>query len=329
MVVLQIGYTGAILLCKLAAEDGMNLRVLIAYRMLFASAFMVPLAIIFERGSLFQNLYIESLALTSTTFAAAVGNLAPLITFILAVSVGMERLNLKTMEGRAKVLGTFIGMGGVTLLTLYRGREIHLWSTHLNLLHRGADQTGLLSSPHRKSENLPLGCVMGVGSCLSSAVWLIIQAKMSEKYHCHCSSTALMCTMGAIQAVVFALCVERDWSQWKLGWNIRLLTASFTGIIVSGLMVILTAWCLHMRGPLFVSIFSPLTLVSVSIVGSLVLDEKLHLGSILGAVLIVGGLYLVLWGKGKETKEITKPEPSEISRESELIDIVPARPNAS
>lgn len=43
-------------------------------------------------------------------------------------------------------------------------------------------------------------------------------------------------------------------------------------------MVILTAWCLHMRGPLFVSIFSPLTLVSVSIVGSLLLDEKLHLG---------------------------------------------------
>lgn len=82
------------------------------------------------------------------------------------------------MEGRAKVLGTFIGMGGVTLLTLYRGREIHLWSTHLNLLHRGADQTGLLSSPHRKSENLPLGCVMGVGSCLSSAVWLIIQVIM-------------------------------------------------------------------------------------------------------------------------------------------------------
>lgn len=54
---------------------------------------------------------------------------------------------------------------------------------------------------------------------------------MSEKYHCHCSSTALMCTMGAIQAVVFALCVERDWSQWKLGWNIRLLTASFTVVI--------------------------------------------------------------------------------------------------
>jgi hypothetical protein len=55
-----------------------------------------------------------------------------------------------------------------------------------------------------------------------------IQTKMSEKYPCQFSSTALMCVMGAIQAVVFTLCMERDWSQWRLGWNIRLLTVSYT-----------------------------------------------------------------------------------------------------
>jgi len=46
---------------------------------------------------------------------------------------------------------------------------------------------------------------------------------MSKEYPSHYSSTALMSTMGAIQATAFGLCVERDWSQWKLGWNIRLL----------------------------------------------------------------------------------------------------------
>lgn len=51
---------------------------------------------------------------------------------------------------------------------------------------------------------------------------------MSERYPSHYSGTALMSIMGTIQAVVFALCMERDWSQWKLGWNIRLLTVSYS-----------------------------------------------------------------------------------------------------
>lgn len=50
---------------------------------------------------------------------------------------------------------------------------------------------------------------------------------MSKEYPSHHSSTALMALMGALQASAYALCVEKDWSQWKLGWNIRLLTAAF------------------------------------------------------------------------------------------------------
>jgi hypothetical protein len=60
------------------------------------------------------------------------------------------------------------------------------------------------------------------------------------------------------------------------------------------------AWCVKQRGPLFVSVFSPLMLLMVAVLSSLLLGEKLHLGTALGAVLIVMGLYAVLWGKGRE-----------------------------
>lgn len=50
---------------------------------------------------------------------------------------------------------------------------------------------------------------------------------MGEKYPCYYSSTALTCIMAAIQSTVFALSLEKDWSQWKLGWNVRLLTVAF------------------------------------------------------------------------------------------------------
>ncbi|TKY59545.1 WAT1-related protein [Spatholobus suberectus] len=74
------------------------------------------------------------------------------------------------------------------------------------------------------------------------------------------------------------------------------------GIVVSGLVVIVTAWCVRLRGPLYASVFNPLSLVIVAVFASLVLDENLYVGSVIGAVLIVCGLYMVLWGKSKEMR---------------------------
>lgn len=125
---------------------------------------------------------------------------------------------------------------------------------------------------------------------------------MNVKFPYLCSTTALMCTMGSIQGSVIAICTEKDWSQWKLGWNVRLLAVAFVGILGSALLVFLVSWGVHLRGPLYASIFNPLGLVFVAIAGSLLLNEKLHLGSIIGGILIVCGLYMVLWGKARELK---------------------------
>ncbi|KAJ4716953.1 WAT1-related protein [Melia azedarach] len=320
MVVVQIAFGGVNILYKLAANDGMSLRVIIAYRFIFATAFMLPVALFFERGSLCHNLFLESLVLTSATFVCAMFNLIPAVTFILAISFGLEKLGIKTKEGKAKLLGTLIGIGGAMLLTFYKGEEIQIWSTHVDLLDHHHDQKSLHSDPD--SVKHLLGSLLAVGSCFSFSLWLIVQDKMSKEYPYEYSSTALMCVMGAIQSVVFAFCVEKDWSQWKLGWNIRLLTAAYSGIVASGLMVTLVFWCVRMRGPLFASVFSPLMLVVVAILSSLMLEEKLHLGSVIGATLIVGGLYAVLWGKGKEMKKRTQLVPAKTSvEESESIEI--------
>nr|POE57350.1 wat1-related protein [Quercus suber] len=233
-------YAGMNILYKLLSVNGVNLRILIAYRMLFATAFMVPLALIFERGTLAQNLYFESFAFTSATFAVAMSNLNPAITFVLATSVGLEKPAVGTLGGMTRIAGTVVGIGA-----------------------------------------------------------------------------ALICTMSFLQSIVFALCTERDWSQWKLSWDLRLLTAAYSGIVCSGVVVAVIAWCIQARGPMFISIFNPLSLVIVALVGSLVLEEELHLGSILGATLIVCGLYMVLWGKSREMKMINQPEPSKISQESQ------------
>ncbi|RHN71545.1 putative EamA domain-containing protein [Medicago truncatula] len=109
MILVKIAFACANVLYKLAVNDGMNLRIVVAYRFIFATLFIAPLAFILERkkrtkltwtilfqsflcglfgGSFVQNFYLESLALTSATFASAMANLVPAVTFIMVVSLG-------------------------------------------------------------------------------------------------------------------------------------------------------------------------------------------------------------------------------------------------
>ncbi|KAL6651660.1 hypothetical protein ACP70R_010585 [Stipagrostis hirtigluma subsp. patula] len=324
MVVVQVVFAGVNIFYKLAVCDGMDMRVLVAYRYLFASAVLAPMAYFIERkkrtrltwrvvvmsficgltgGSLAQNLYISGMKLTSATFASAMTNLIPAITFVLAVLFRYERLAPRTFSGQAKVAGTFLGVGGAMLLTFYKGADITPWASHVDLVatlaarHAAAHPAAVEAA----ASNRLMGALLVVGSCFFYALWLILQAKLSREYPFHYSSTALMCLMSTAQSVAFALCFDRDAAQWRLGLDIRLLSVVYSGVLASGVMLVVLSWCVKRRGPLFASVFNPLMLVVVAVLSSLLLGEKLHLGSALGAVLIVMGLYAVLWGKGRET----------------------------
>ncbi|KAL6531663.1 hypothetical protein OROMI_028026 [Orobanche minor] len=101
---------------------------------------------------------------------------------------------------------------------------------------------------------------------------------------------------------------------------LKLLRIFRQGILASGIMWAFVMSCVRMRGPLFVSVFNPLLLVLVALAGSLFLNEKLHLGSVLGAAIIICGLYSVLWGKVKEMKKITRLVPSKSFTERAEVD---------
>ncbi|KAB2628467.1 WAT1-related protein [Pyrus ussuriensis x Pyrus communis] len=244
----------------------------------------------------------------------------------------MERLALGTHAGRAKVAGTLVCIGGTMIFTFYKGHEIVIWSTDINLLRKYSHKNSHFL--HRNTRTQLLGSFLALCSTISFALWLIFQY----------SSTALMSIMASIQSTAFALCKERDWSQWKLGWDIKLFTALYSGVVTTGLVLTLTQWriqdfklegslcgsataltacCVRMRGPLFVSIFNPLGLLLVALAATLLLDEKLHLGSVLGGALIVCGLYMVLWSKSKELKTMTQqpPPPPPPLEESHSIDV--------
>ncbi|CAN6678615.1 unnamed protein product [Malus baccata var. baccata] len=219
MVVAQIAYVGLNIFFKPLADVGMNFAVLIAYRNMFSAAVMIPLALIFERATLAQNIFIESIALTSATFAAAISNIVQAVTFLVAISFRV-----------GKSCGDIGGIrrdNALYLLVFYKGKEVEIWSTHVNLLHSyHPHQNGNVESSHKSTRSHLIGSSL---------------AKMSKNYPFHYSSTALMSIMASIQSVAFALCKERDWSQWKLSWDINLFTAIILGgiLIVTGLYMMM------------------------------------------------------------------------------------------
>nr|ACG34629.1 mtN21 nodulin protein-like [Zea mays] len=318
MVVFQIIFAFVNIFYKLAVSDGMDLRVLIAYRYLFGSAFLGPLAYFVERknrtkltwrvvflsfacglsgGTMAQNLYIAGMKFTSATFASATTNLLPACTFVIALVFRYEKFAIRSLSSQAKVAGTLLGVGGAMLLTFYKGVDITPWHSNLNLV---ATLTQHHHHTTTTTTNYAMGSLLCVCSCFFYALWIVVQAKLSNEYPFHYSSTALMCIMTTLQSSIFALCFDRDASQWRLKFDIRLLSCAYSGIFASGVALVIMAWCVQQRGPLFVSVFSPLMLLIVAVLSSLLLGEKLHLGTALGAVLIVMGLYAVLWGKGRE-----------------------------
>ncbi|KAJ9552307.1 hypothetical protein OSB04_016352 [Centaurea solstitialis] len=311
MIAAQLAMAGTTIFYKLAVNDGMHITILITYRYIFASIIIFPLALYLERNKrpkltwkiliqafvcaivgipLVQITYVESLVLTSATYATAFTNLTPPITFIIGLLFGLEKLEIGTLGGKAKVIGTLVGVTGAMVLTFYKGHQLNIWSTHFNVLNNG----GHVAETHHHHHTI--GSLLALASSLCVALNLTLQGRMSAVYPCHYSSTFIILSLGSIQSLVISLCVERSWSQWKLGWNIRLLAVFFMGI-GSALTILFITTSIHLQGPLFVSNFSPLSLVFVAIVGSLLLDENLHVGSVLGAVIIIIGLYVILWGK--------------------------------
>ncbi|KAK1300805.1 WAT1-related protein [Acorus calamus] len=311
------------MLYKLTINDGMNLKVLVALRFTWATICLTPVAYVFERkkrsrltrlimfqaflsglfgGSLAQNLYVASVSLTSASFATAMTNIIPTITFILAVMFRLELLAMRTTAGKAKVMGTLIGLGGAMLLTFYKGVEITPWKSSLDLLHHHRDghNTTTTVGVHPESGSHATGSLLSVGCCISYAIWTIVQAKLMRSYPYPLSAAMLMCFMASVQALIFALCGDRDRGGWRVGFDIRLLTVIYTGLAATAVTLPGMSWCIRKKGPLYSMMFNPLMLVIVSVLGSVFLEEKLHLGSIFGAVMIIISLYMVLWGKGRE-----------------------------
>ncbi|KAK9123528.1 hypothetical protein Sjap_013130 [Stephania japonica] len=312
---LQFGLAGLAIIAKLAMNQGMSPHTLTVYRHAIATVLISPFAVVFERREseaediiisisqdnvagpvIDQNLYYTGMKFTTATFTSAMGNILPALTFFMACILGLEKVNIRKARSQAKVVGTLASVGGAMIMTLIKGPVLELFWTK-GIISKNNEFASGITHDH----SLVKGSLMIVAGCFCWASFVILQATTLKEYPAELSLTAWICLMGTLEGAVVALAIEwRSTSAWSLNWDMKLFAALYSGIVCSGIGFYLQGMIMKERGPVFVTTFSPLTMVMVAILGSFILAERMYLGRVIGAVVIVVGLYLVVWGKSKD-----------------------------
>ncbi|CAL5045227.1 unnamed protein product [Urochloa decumbens] len=323
MVVVQVLTVVMLVLSKLALNTGMRPFVLIVYRNLIATAAVAPLAFIFERNPTKNKLnlavlgwislnatfgvvlamgsYYYGLRATNPSYSAIFLNLIPIVTFIIATVVGAEKVALGKWPGRMKLVGALTCVGGTMIVSLLKGRLLHLWPAHMLRIKSCHDRyaPAATSTPHH-DHDMVAGTLFLCGSCLSFALWFIVQARLGKVFPSRYWATMLTCLSGSIQSCVVGVFLSHDRADWRLKWDLQLLTVVCSGVFNTGITFVLISWAVSRRGPIYPPMFNSLSLIITTVMDSLLLGTNIYAGGVVGTVLVIVGLYAFLWGKGKE-----------------------------
>ncbi|CAL5064299.1 unnamed protein product [Urochloa decumbens] len=315
MVATQCIFAPMTLWVKAAFAGGMSPMVFVVYRQAVATLVLAPIALISNRSmlkemrlelkgfflvfmaALFgatvnQNLCYQGLHLGTSSLATTMTNLIPAITFAMALAVGQERVNIKEVSSIAKVLGTAVCVGGAIIIAFFKGPK---------LLNLSLNDSYMLI--HESSSNWVMGALFLIGSSSCWSLWLILQAPICRSYMDPLTLSAWTCFLSTLQSVAVAFVLLPDRSAWRIHSLFELSCYIFAGVFGSGVVFYLQSWCISVRGPLYSAMFTPLCTVVTTALSAIVLHEELHIGSLLGAVAVVAGLYVVLWGKAEDARK--------------------------
>ncbi|ESW23103.1 hypothetical protein PHAVU_004G018600 [Phaseolus vulgaris] len=306
-------------LFKVASLQGMNSHVFVAYAYAVATTVLLPVTFFHRRsrgvppisfsilskivllgviGSSSQILGYAGISYSSPALASSIGILVPAFTFILAVLCRMEKLAAKSRSSQAKVMGSIISISGAFVLTFYKGPSILNAHKHLSLS---------LQQPMNflKSEDASwaTGGILLIGDYILTSVWYILEEDILRVFPDELTLVFFYSVTATIFTTTVGLFGVPDASAWKIGLNVSLISIVCSGIFGKLMSNVVYAWALNLKGSVFVTSFRPFQIVIAVGMGVMFLDDTLYIGSVVGAIIVSIGLYVVLWGKATEEIE--------------------------
>uniref|UniRef100_A0A0D9XIF2 WAT1-related protein n=1 Tax=Leersia perrieri TaxID=77586 RepID=A0A0D9XIF2_9ORYZ len=296
MVLVQLFQAGMIMLSKFSIGRGMFIFDLLSYRSIFGAVFILPFALIFERGKwrdmdwratgwIFFNAFIGYVALnsvyryaipmslyyyglkdTTPSYASIFVNIIPLCTFILSLVFRLESFKIGSMVGVVKIVGVLLSVGGTMLISLYKGKSLHLWDA---VLHHQKEQQAMLPN------NQLRGTIFLVGSSFTFACWYLVQSRVLKVYPYKYWSSMVTCLVGGFQTAFVGIILRRDSNAWKIGWDLNLVTIVYSGALATAGKYSLNSWAVAKRGPAYPPMFNPLQVIFTIAMDSIFLGNDL------------------------------------------------------
>ncbi|KAJ0701129.1 putative EamA domain-containing protein [Helianthus annuus] len=128
--------------------------------------------------------------------------------------------------------------------------------------------------------------------------WNLQQVPVTKSYPDHLSLSAWMCFMATVQSGIVLLFTDPHLEAWKITSYFQMGSLLYAAIVGSGISIFAQSWIIQKRGPVFSAIA-------------------------VGAVGIVIGLYVVLWGKAKDLEEMKEQqEKKTMLSQKDQIDVV-------
>ncbi|KAF2282905.1 hypothetical protein GH714_043325 [Hevea brasiliensis] len=321
LVMLECVDTGLTTISKAAMSKGMSHFVFVVYSNALATVMMFLFSFFFNRTkrppltysllckffllslvgiTMMQNCVFTGVNYSSPTLASAIGQLFPAFTFLLAVMFRMEKLDLRSSRSQIKILGTLVSISGAMIIIFYEGPPIGV--------------TTLPSHPEpvlTAKNSWVIGGLFFATASLSLSVFTIFQAAILRGYPSEMTIVSFYCLFGTIQCAIVALIAEKNPNAWKLKPDIELVSVIYSAVFGNVVTYSVATWCIHKKGPVFVAMFKPLGIAIAAFLSVIFLGDTLHVGSIIGAIIIVAGFYGVMWAQSKEEEQIEAKEISE------------------
>ncbi|XP_015971575.1 WAT1-related protein At4g15540 isoform X1 [Arachis duranensis] len=319
MVAVECFSVGSSVLFKAATEKGLSYYVFIAYSYAISTfILLLPFPFIFFAtrssglptfkaslvgrifllgliGFIFQLIGYKGLEFSSPTLASALSNLIPAFTYVLAILFRMEKATLKSSSTQAKIIGSIVSIIGALVVTLYKGPIV---------LSASASSSSLLSSSSSQGDWV-LGAFLLAASYTLPPLWFIVQTQVMEQYPVELVVVFLYNLCGTLISAPACILVESSFSVWRLKLDITLLAVIFSGFC-GCLVSVVHTWAIHLKGPVYVSTFKPLSVVIAAAMSVIFLGDALYIGSVIGAGILSIGFYAVLWGKAKSSAELSE-----------------------
>ncbi|CAI0455426.1 unnamed protein product [Linum tenue] len=311
MVSMECMNVGLNTLFKAATTAGMSYYVYVVYAYAIAALVLLPAPFFSHRSTALPPLSFSVLwkigllgvivgsssivgsagiSYSSPTLASAIANLTPAFTFILAVMFRMEKVVLRRRSHQAKVLGTIVSIAGAFVVTLYKGAPMFI---------AAASSSSSLAQPYQSLESSP-------------AQYWVLGGIFLTLFFRNIAVT--------ITATIVALYTEGTCaSAWILRPNVALASVLCTGLLGSCLKSVVRAWVVRKKGPVFVVMFKPFSVVIAVAMGAMFLGDTLYVGSVIGAVVLSIGFYAVMWGKAHEDDFCSQQQDTQSTEKAPLL----------